>query len=360
MKCIEFGKVNKKLLIPVLGGIITLIYVSTRQKISKYKVLTKNPFVLNIYVSIGMILAFIPHLILKNQIKKPNINSRDLLNESIFGNHHLIYITDNKKINVRKYLLILFSEIFDFAQIVLCSLFYINCIYSFWTFDILLMSLFSRIILKIQLYRHQYISIIIIITCGLIMNILEYYKEVDVEDKLDFFGILMSFLSEICLCLSFFVIKYNMEKTFCSPYEICIWEGILSLIFNTIILIVANCLKLNILDIQYPDNFYDLFGNYDIYDFLICLIVVISMAIYNIALFTTCYFFDACYILIISIIIQFYYSLKAFNNAILNILSFICLIIVSLVFLVYIEIIEVNIFNISYNTKNKYRKKSNT
>ena len=134
-----------------------------------------------------------------------------------------------------------------------------------------------------------------------------------------------------------------MEKNFCSPYEICIWEGTLSLIFNTIILIVANCLKLNILDIQYPDNFYDLFGNYDIYDFLICLIVVISMAIYNIALFTTCYFFDACYILIISIIIQFYYSLKAFNNAILNILSFICLIIVSLVFLVYIEIIEVNI-----------------
>ena len=247
--------------------------------------------------------------------------------------------------------MILLSEIFDFTQGSLFSFFSINCIYQFWTFDILLMSLFSRTILKIQLYRHQYISIIIIIICGLIMNILEYYKQVDVEDKLDFFGISMAFLSEICLCLSFFVIKYNMVKTFCNPYEICIWEGTLSLIFNTIILIVANCLRLEILNIQYPDNFYDLFSNYGIYDFLIFLIVVVAMAIYNIVLFTTCYFFDPCYILITSIIIQFYYGLKAFNNAILNILSFICLIIVSLVFLVYIEIIEVNIFNISYNTK---------
>ena len=132
----------------------------------------------------------------------------------------------------------------------------------------------------------------------------------------------------------------------------------MSLIFNTIILIVANCLKLKILNIQYPDNFYDLFSNYDIYDFLIFLIEVVAKAIYNIVLFTTCYFFEPCYILILSIIIQLYHSLKAFNNAILNILSFICLIIVSLVFLVYIEIIEVKIFNISYNTKKNIEKRA--
>ena len=173
MKCIELGKANKKLLIPVLGGIITLIYVSTREIISKYKVLTKNPFLLNVYVSIGMILAFIPHLILKKEIQRPDSNSSTLRNESKLD-IHLIYNRGKKKINVKKYLLILLSEIFDFAQTALFSFFSINCIYQFWTFDILLMSLFSRLILKIQLYRHQYISIIIIIICGLIMNILEY------------------------------------------------------------------------------------------------------------------------------------------------------------------------------------------
>ena len=286
MKCVAFGKINKKLLIPVLGGIITLIHVSTRQNMPKYKVLKKNPFLLNVYVSIGMILAFIPHLILKKEIQRPDSNSSTLRNESKLD-IHLIYNRGKKKINVKKYLLILLSEIFDFTQGSLFSFFSFNCIYQFWTFDILLMSLFSRLILKIQLYRHQYISIIIIIICGLIMNILEYYKQVDVEDKLDFFGISMAFLSEICLCLSFFVIKYNMVKTFCNPYEICIWEGTLSLIFNTIILIVINCLKLKILDNQYPDNFYELFGNYNLYDFLVFLVVVAAMAIYNIALFTT-------------------------------------------------------------------------
>ena len=96
MKCVAFGKINKKLLIPVLGGIITLIYVSTRQKISKYKVLTKNPFLLNIYVSIGMILAFIPHLILKKEIQRPDSNSSTLRNESKLD-IHLIYKRGKKK-----------------------------------------------------------------------------------------------------------------------------------------------------------------------------------------------------------------------------------------------------------------------
>ena len=350
MKYIEFGKINKKLLIPVLGGILMLIIFYIIKIIPKYDVTSKNPLILNIYVSIGMILAFIPHLILKNKIKK-HIPVSKVLQVNQKYSIDIIRERVRKKIIIKKYLLILCSEVFDFAQIALVSFFSFKCIYNFWTFNILLMSLFSRLILKIQLYKHQYISIIIMIVFGLIMNILEYYKKVDVEDKLDILGISMTFLSEICLCLSMVIIKYNMEKNFCSPYEICIWEGTLSLIFNTIILIVANCLKLNFMGFKHPDNFYDLFGNYDIYDFLVCLVEVILNAIYNIILFTTCYFFDPCYILITLIIIQLYHSLETFNNAVLNILSFICLIIVSLVFLVYSEIIEVNIFNISYNKK---------
>ena len=103
--------------------------------------------------------------------------------------------------------------------------------------------------------------------------------------------------------------------------------------------------------IQYPDNFYDLFDNYDIYDFLICLIFVVVNAVYNIVQFLTCDYFTPCNIIIITLITELYYSLKSFNNAALNVLSFVFLLLIAFTFLVYIEIIELNIFNISYNTK---------
>ena len=116
MKCIELGKANKKLLIPVLGGIFLLICVSIIRKMPKYEVNNNNPFIINIYVSIGMILSFIPYLILKTRIKKPNYISKALRAESKID-IHLIYNKGLKNRNFQKYLLIFCSEVFDFVQI---------------------------------------------------------------------------------------------------------------------------------------------------------------------------------------------------------------------------------------------------
>ena len=79
MKCINFGKFDKKLLIPVVGGLIRLGYKYIVKSNSKYKILTENPFLHTIYVNIGMILAFIPYLIIKCRTK----NSSDSSNKSI-------------------------------------------------------------------------------------------------------------------------------------------------------------------------------------------------------------------------------------------------------------------------------------
>ena len=62
MKCITFGKIDKKLLIPVVGGIIILCYRYIVKSNPKYKIAAQNHFLYNIYVSISMILAIIPHL----------------------------------------------------------------------------------------------------------------------------------------------------------------------------------------------------------------------------------------------------------------------------------------------------------
>ena len=70
MKYISWGKVDKKLLIPVIGGIVTLLLTTLISKNVKYNVIRKNPLILSIYVSIGMTLSFNHTLLLNIEQKK--------------------------------------------------------------------------------------------------------------------------------------------------------------------------------------------------------------------------------------------------------------------------------------------------
>ena len=347
MKFIKLRKINKKFLIPVFGGVVVLIYRIFINKIPKYDIIDKNPFLINIYISLGMFFAFIPNLILKHRIKTtsfPDTRTESKLHSEIINNE--------KSISYQFLKLILYSTIFDFLQILLSIFFSYECIYNLWFFDILFMSLFSYMILKTKLYRHQYFSIIIIIIFGFILNIIEYFKLDNNDNKLDFFKIFMKFLCEICLSIGIVIIKYNMDKTYCTPYEICCFQGLFGLILNIIVLVIINTLGVEISHIKYPNNFYELFDNYDIYDFIICFIIIIVYFVYNIVLLITCDYFTPFHILITSIIKECYNYLQLDENTNLNILGFFILVIIAFMFLVFIEIIEINVCNISYNTKN--------
>ena len=246
----------------------------------------------------------------------------------------------------------MFSNI-RLSDFLLSSLFCYNCIYNLWIFDILFMNLFSYLILKTKLYRHQYFSMIIIIISGLMLNIIEYYKSDDKSNKLNFLEIFAKFLCEIFYSISMVISKYNMVKTCCTPYEISFWEGLLEFIFGVIVLIIINTLGVEISGFKHPDNFYELFDNYDIYDFIICFIMILASFIFNIVLLITCDNFTPVHILITLIIRECNNYLKfEEKNAILNILGFFILLIFAFMFLVFIEVIEINICNISYNTKN--------
>ena len=362
MKCINFGDVNKRLLIPIFGGIIRLIYIFLVHQNPKYEIATKNPFILNIYTSVGMIFSFIPYLILKYRSKTKSISSNASQIQSKL-NIEFIHSDLYEEIEIdqsRKYKLIICSSIFDFLQVLLLTIFCIYCNYNLWIFDILFMSLFSNLILKTKLYKHQYFSMIIIIILGFILNIIKYFNLGDTNNKVDPFELSMKLLSEICLSLSMVIVKYNMEKTYCSPYEICIWEGLIGLILNIIILVVVNQLRVTISGIEYPNNFYELFDNYDINDLIICFVELIMNAIYNIVIFVTCDFFTPFHILITSIIKEFYSYLQTDGNLVLNILGICILIFIAFMFLVFVEIIELNFWNISYNTKKNIELRSLT
>ena len=126
----------------------------------------------------------------------------------------------------------------------------------------------------------------------------------------------------------------------------------MELILNIIVLIIINQFEVEIEGIKYPDNFYELFDNYDIYDFIVCFIIILIQFICNLVSILTYDYFTPVHILIFSIIRECYNYLKLDENMILNILGFFILLIISFMFLVFIEIIEINICNLSYNTKN--------
>jgi hypothetical protein len=48
MKLINFGKVDKKFLIPIFGGITIFTYKYIYSLLPKNKILSKNPFIVNI------------------------------------------------------------------------------------------------------------------------------------------------------------------------------------------------------------------------------------------------------------------------------------------------------------------------
>ena len=275
MKCINFGKFDKKLLIPVVGGLIRLGYKYIVKSNSKYKILTENPFLYNIYANIGMILAFIPYLIIKCRTK----NSSDSSNKSINRSKLLIKLRVDENIFKKKKCsrirFIFYSTIFDFSQCLLYSYFALNNSFNLWNFDIILFSIFSYLILKTKIYRHQYISIIIIIILGFGINITEYFKK-NTENNSDAFEIAMIFVSEICFSLTMVISKYNMEKNYCSPYEICIWEGVIEIILNIICIVSFNLSGLTIDGIQYPDNIIEYFGNFYYNDFIILFLSIIA------------------------------------------------------------------------------------
>ena len=253
MKFISLGTIDIKILIPVFGAITTIIYGVFIRYNPKLEILLLNPFLQTIYVTLGMILAFIPFLIMKHKSKDNKI-----YNEQLIKSEYYRKIKDSKnaikKAKFKKYRFIFYSTLIVFFQSLSTVLFSQYFIYNFWIFDVVFMSLFSYLILKTKYYKHQFISIIIIVILGFGFNIIKYFQLDDTEDKLNVFGIFIQLFSEICYCLGGIFWKYTMEKTYCNPYELCFFGGVMEFILYSICLIIFCRFKLTLYGIPHPDN----------------------------------------------------------------------------------------------------------
>ena len=212
MAFIELGKIDKNL-IPIIIG---CVFCFLNRLINHYAEtsLFYNLVLTNIFISISNIFTIIPYIILKISSKKIRQRDNQIINNNINNNIEYIYMKDDRSINKGKVgYLILTSLLFFFESTLLVSEFKLKT--NTWIIYIVVVSIFCYIISKIKLYKHHYLTIIIILLLGTIIDLAEGNLQKDLINN--YWFILMVHFNEsietklIIIELCYYQI-YNGEK----------------------------------------------------------------------------------------------------------------------------------------------------
>ena len=330
MVCIiGIGKVDKYLIIPIIGGIISNL-INPIYNVPPLFIY--YPFIFGLIPGISNFIAIIPFLISTFKSKK------------LFKTQE--YIEKVKKKRLKKFLLIFIATLFSLSQSVLICFYFYGKIFHFWIIDIIIIYLFSYCILKARLHRHHYLSTIIIF----ISNIFLFIYQLNYNDS--FMHILLDLIFEILLSIIYVINKYNMEYLFCSPYELIFYSGLIYVIIYGIAWFIFS-----LIDSQY--FFYghlEYFKQFDLKELFLVLAYMILNFLYNVCILLTNKHYDPFYILILLIVVEISKNIIMFDLYLY--LPYINNLILLFSILVFNEIIELNCFGLSNKTKKNMEKKA--
>ena len=342
MAFISIGKIDKNL-IPMLAG---CIFCFLNRLLNKYddSLLFTNQIMMNIYISSSKLLTIAPYIIFLINSKKVHSNEIQLKNYTKSFLYKQLNKNVNKIIKGKWAFIILAAIIYLFNQFFF--VFTIKIKSNTTILNILITSIFYYLIFKIKLYRHHYLSVILIILVGLIIDIILGNLQYDTSTNLGLF--FFRLLRECLYSLSSVVDKYIMEKKFGSVYEILLSNGVIT---TTIFIIAA------IIDSKYF-GYYDYegyFTNFDWIEFLVAAGTIISQFGLNLCILLTNKSNSPCHIFIIFIFGQLAYYI---NFTGISIIVILCLIIILFLSFIFNEIIEINCFSLSKNTKNNISRRA--
>ena len=331
MALINLGMIDKNL-IPMP---IACVFCFLNRIINKYfRDIVSNNMVINFTTSFSRFLAVIPFIILKKNTKKDhNI-------ETIKNNTVIEYIfTGNKEENVKgKWTYIILSSLIYFIQSVLFGI-TAKIPTNTWNLYILITPIFYYLIFKIKLYKHHYLSIILILLVGAVIDFsLGNYQKEMVNN---YYWLLLKLIREIIFSLHNVLAKYLMEKKFVSVYEYSFYNGVICIILSV---------TYSILDYFYfkQNNYEDFFNNINTNKILVLLGQLITQFFLNLTLLLTIRNTSPCHAFIIYVFGQFAYYLEI---SLKSIIVFNCLIIILFLSLIFNEIIEINFLGLSHNTR---------
>ena len=316
-------------MIPIL---ISCIFSFLSRLLFTYKetVLFTHPLISNLFATVSKYFTVIPFIIIKVQTKKVD---ESFEKKGTFINGIIVDRNLNEEISRGKWKFFLLSGVIFFIQ---GSILYftIKIKTNLYILNILITSIFSQIVFKIKLFRHHWLSIILIILTGLILDLVTKNIQNDIVNNWKL--ILLRLVREIVFSLHDIVNKYAMEKKFCSVYEISFYTGlILTVLFGTFAILDYFFFNL--------DNYKDYFEKFNATELLVLIgYIITQLGLYVGALFTNknntpCHIFGQ---------IALYMDFSI--NSIAVIIRTIFILFMSLIFN---EIIEFNFCGLSDNTK---------
>ena len=354
MAIISFGNINKKILYAIFGGIFKLLsdlLIDSLRESNKIE-LRDHPFLLGINAGLGYCISFIPFLIFKRNYNYLNQKSLDA-DEKLIYNETEDYFFEKREKKIRQWLIIAFC---DFLQKLLSFIY--EGLNNFWMFDILFILIFSHFILKVKLYKHHFISLILIIIFGIIIIIINNLYTEKSEDF--FFKIINTFVIEIIFSLEIVVAKYAMEYKLSSPYEICIFEGVFILVINLILLIIFTFIPMSEIKYikkteyegkMYIDNFFQYFSKISYIEVISFIVIMLSRFGFNIFCLLITKYFTPSHSIMILIIGEIYFASYDTEPLWRVFIEYIMYALLIFVMLVFLEIIEINCWGLQKNTE---------
>ena len=272
MAFISFGKIDKNL-IPIIIG---CVFCFCNGLLNNYKgtILFEHIIIMNIIFEISKLFTVIPFIILKIRSKK--VHSVDIRNK--IANNVLLFHKNNKMAAIRgKWIYICISAIIHFFQSILLA-YTLSMRTNFWIWEIEFTALFYYLIFKIKLYKHHYISIILIILSGFIIDLIFENIQDDMTNNMSL--VVIRFLREILFSLNDVVDKYILLKKYGSIYEISLFSGII----NTILFGIFSILNYYSLKV---DDFKQYFNNFKNMEILVAIgYMIIQLGLYLSVLIT--------------------------------------------------------------------------
>ena len=336
MACIGLGEIGVNI-IPILTGCL-FAFLNRLILIINGIMLPNHPLIISLFLGVAGLFSIIPFIILKHRTKTlKNISSGDL-NSFIISDPKLSRDILKKEITKGKWKYIILSSISTAAEIALFT-FTLKVKTNLYIWNILSTSIFCKYFLKLKLYRHHYLSIIIIILTGIIGDIISGNIQSDITNNLLLFFIRI--IREILYSTHETVSKYLMEDKFCSVYELPIYSAVCTITLMGIISIFV--------PYHHLDNFQEYFENFNTKELLVIFGIVFLHYGYILSILFTNKKNTPCHTFIINVFGQLVININ-FTSSI-SIPIVVCLVFVLFISLIFNEIIEINCFDLSKNTR---------
>ena len=370
-KClISKGYINKYILFALIAG-LSKCFVSVMLYIFKdYAKYNKHPLIIGFNAGIGMSLSIIPLLIVKTKSRRDKKNDKSKVNQtqtligtntaSSWGDLSYLEKYDKKKLRIQKYLILLACAFLDFAQKFLSFFLKSLIINNIWMFNIIFISIFDYFILRAKLYKHQYISCIIIVLLGIAATVIGLLGETgNIPLKL-FLCIGIEIMYSLAIVLS----KFLMDYRSCTPYEVTFYEWIFALIVNSILLAIftnkpitdedgklSKLLKLTIYNEKiYIDHFIAAFKDMKVGQAFLFILSALGRLISNLFGHIVVKHYTSSHIILVLILGEIGLAFKE-KHEWKEIVQFVLFVIALFILLIFTEIIEINACDLEKNTR---------